>query len=282
MNYCKLMNNYKVSIIIPTRDCADMLKACLLSIRKQTYHNLEVIVVDGNSNDNTREVASSFGAKVLLFPELGDHRSEQRNMGVREASGELVVIIDSDMELEESLVADCVEKMSNTSIKALIIPERSFGQGFWSKCKALEKEFYVNNDWIEAARFFRKDDYLKLGGYNKNLTSGEDWDLSDRFRDLGRVERVKSYINHNEGRISLTKTVKKKFFYAKKISKYFSDNKTSKKAKTERGVLKRYCLFFSRPGLLFKNPVQGIGMLFMKTCEYFFGGLGYVYSKKGN
>jgi hypothetical protein len=44
--------------------------------------------------------------------------------------------------------------------------------------------------------------------------------------------------------------------------------------------LQRYQLFFSKPGKLFKNPMIGAGMLFMKTCEYAFGGAGYLLSGK--
>jgi len=45
------------------------------------------------------------------------------------------------------------------------------------------------------------------------------------------------------------------------------------------GTLTRYRLFLSRPGRLLANPFVGLGMLFMKTCEFGFGGLGYVLSR---
>ena len=56
-----------VSIVIPTLNCPENLKECLESIKNQTYSNIEVIVVDGHSTDNTPGMARNFGADVYSF-----------------------------------------------------------------------------------------------------------------------------------------------------------------------------------------------------------------------
>jgi hypothetical protein len=120
---------------------------------------------------------------------------------------------------------------------------------------------------------------LKVGGFDEKMVSGEDWDLSQRIENKGRIKRINDFIYHNEGKINLSKTIKKKFFYAGKFTDYAGKNKESEKFKKQTGILGRYKLFFSRPKKLFKNPIIGMGMLFMKTCEFGFGGLGYIFSK---
>ena len=118
------MDKPLVSVIIPVRDRADLIKNCLEKIKKQTYQNVEIIVVDGNSLDNSAAVAKEYTDKVFVFDKKGDYRCAQRNLGAEKASGKYVLIIDSDMELSEKVLEACVRKMaSGENVKGVIIPE---------------------------------------------------------------------------------------------------------------------------------------------------------------
>ena len=131
---------------------------------------------------------------------------------------------------------------------------------------------------MEAARF-KKSDYLAIGGYDETMVSGEDWDLSQRIEAKGAHGRINSFIYHNEGRISLWKSIKKKFYYAERFAQYKDAEKASSKVSQQTDIVGRYRLFFSNPKKLFKKPLLGIGMLFMKTCEFGFGAAGYLKSR---
>lgn len=266
-----------VSVIVPTYNSSQFLDACLQSIKDQTYQNIELIVVDNNSTDNTKDIARKYTDKVF---NKGPERSAQRNYGVKKSKGDYVLIIDSDMELTKDVVKACAEKISsNNELKGIIIPEESFGEGFWAQCKKLERSFYVGVDWMEAARFFDKKTYLDVGGYNEDMVSGEDWDLSQRVESQGRIDRIDKYILHNEGRLKLSRTLKKKYYYAQKFS-YYKSQTSSLNAGKQSGLIARYKLFFSQPLRLFKNPITGLGMLWMKTNEFLFGGIGYISRKR--
>lgn len=272
------MSNPLVSVIVTTRNNHETLDACLASIVNQTYQPLELVVVDRDSSDGTKMIARFY--TPLVF-NCGPERSAQRNRGVDKASGEFVVIIDSDMELSPHVIQDCVDTMLyKPQTKGIIIPEESFGRGFWAQCKRLERSFYQGNDSIEAARFFARATYQQVGGYDESMTSGEDWDLSARVRNLGRIERVTSIIRHNEGHFKLVKSLRKKYYYAGQAKAYFAKNDVGNKATADVGPLQRYKLFFSQPKRLLLNPFIGLGMLFMKTCEYGFGAFGYVFAGK--
>jgi glycosyltransferase involved in cell wall biosynthesis len=54
-----------VSIVIPTRNSSNTIEECLLAIQKQSYKNIETIVVDSKSTNDTREIATSRGCKVI-------------------------------------------------------------------------------------------------------------------------------------------------------------------------------------------------------------------------
>jgi glycosyltransferase involved in cell wall biosynthesis len=272
------MSNPLISVIVTTRNNHDTLDACLASIVNQTYQPIELIVVDRDSSDGTKMIARYYTSLVF---NCGPERSAQRNFAVNKASGEYVVIIDSDMELTPHVIQDCVDVMHyKPQTAGIIIPEESFGRGFWAQCKSLERSFYHGQDAIEAARFFSKDTYTDLGGYDESMVSGEDWDLSARARNLGRIERVSSIIRHNEGHFKLMKSLQKKYYYAGQAKAYLAKNNVGNKLTASSGPLQRYKLFLSRPQKLLVNPFLGAGMLFMKTCEFGFGAVGYVLSGK--
>jgi hypothetical protein len=192
----------------------------------------------------------------------------------------IILIIDSDMELGEGVVSSCVAAATNAKVGAVIIPEESFGKGFWAQCKRLERSFYVGQDSIEAARFFKRAVFEKAGGYNEEMTGGEDWDLSRRAGLIADIARATEYVRHNEGRLYFGKTARKMYYYAEHAVEYFAKNPTSSALTDQSGPLARYKLFFSRPGKLLRNPLLGLGMLLLKTAEYASGGLGYWRAKR--
>jgi glycosyltransferase involved in cell wall biosynthesis len=267
-----------ITVIVTTKNNHDTVGQCLHTIEQQSYQPIELVVIDNNSTDDTKEIAEKYTDKVF---NKGPERSAQRNFGVQKARGDYVLIIDSDMELTEHVVRDCVDKIEDEPrIRALIIPEESFGEGFWAQCKRLERSFYVGNDAIEAARFFKKRLYEQVGGYNELMTGGEDWDLTRRARELTSVERIDAFIRHNEGRPHFLRTTRKMYYYAQHAAAYFAENPTNSALTDKSGPLSRYKLFFSQPFKLFKHPLTSLGMLTLKTAEYIAGGLGYYQSKR--
>ena len=266
------MKNPLVSVIVTTRNNHATLEACLSSVAAQDYKQIELIVVDNNSSDDTKEIAARY--TKLVFNK-GPERSAQRNFAADKASGEYLLVIDSDMELGERVVSSCVDVVKKSpDVGGVIIPEESFGEGFWAQCKQLERSYYVGQDSIEAARFFRADAFEKAGRYSEEMTGGEDWDLSRRVAAVAPIARASEFIRHNEGRLYFGRTVGKMYYYAQHAREYFAKNPT-KSALTDRsGPLARYKLFFSRPAKLLRRPHVGAGMLLLKTAEYAVGGLG--------
>lgn len=103
------MENPKVSIIIPTYNRAHMIERAVASILAQTYENLEIVIVDDASQDNTVEVASSINdPRIKVFTkERNEGASATRNVGIAHASGEYLAFLDSD----DEFTADKIEKM---------------------------------------------------------------------------------------------------------------------------------------------------------------------------
>lgn len=270
-----------VSVVVTTYFSAEYLERCLLSIKNQTYQNIELIIVDNNSTDGTQEIARKYADKYFFGQ--ANERSAKRNFGARQGTGKYVLIADSDMCLSPEVVSSSVSAIEgNDSIKAVVMPEQSTGRSFWAKCKALERSFYVGVDWMEAARFFEREIFLEMGGYDESNTGSEDYDLPQRVKEkygLNSIGRAGSFIIQNEVDLSLIQSCKKKFYYASSFPKYAANKANANTFKKQSGLLRRYILFFSQPQKLFKTPMIGIGMLFMKTCEFAAGGAGYILAK---
>jgi glycosyltransferase involved in cell wall biosynthesis len=264
-----------VSIVIPTYNSEKTLAKCLESIKNQTYKNIEVIVVDKFSKDRTVEIAKKFDAKVIV--ESFD-RSAARNRGIKEAKGDYLLSIDSDMELTPRVIEECLEAINNNEkIGGVIIPEKSVGNSFWVKVRDFERSFYVNTP-IESARFFRMDLVRKVDGYDEDVIFFEESSLPQKIKELGyNVEkRINSVILHHEENFSLWKWLKKKYYYGKTAYVYME--KYKKYAKEKVSLSYRFGLFLKNKRF-YSKPLPAFGVIILKILEYFSAGLGFLVSK---
>lgn len=253
----------KISVIISTKNEEKNIRRLLLNLKKQTFDNFEVIVVDNFSTDDTLKIASKFTDKIF---QKGFERSSQRNLGLKKASGKYILFLDADMVPESDVLNQCYLLMeSNKNLAGVLIDEISIGKGFLAKIKALEKDLYYGGQFIEAVRFFRSKDLVQIGGFDENLISGEDWDLSQRIKKLGSFAKISARIYHYE-ESSLISDIKKKYYYAQHIKKYAV--KHPKFFKKQAGVFDRFLLLFSKPKLILKHPAEFVGLIFLKYLQF--------------
>ena len=264
-----------VSVIVPTKNAARTLDKCLHSLFQQPFGGVEVVVEDNGSGDATESTARAYRA---AFVQHGPERAFQKNMGARVAKGEYVVFIDADMTLAPTVLEECLAVAGPR--RAIIIPEESFGANFWARAKVLERRCYRGNDAIEAARFFRREDFLALGGFDEDLVaSGEDLDVSQRARRAGfEFRRISSLIMHDEGAPTPWETFVKWRYYGRNMAKYWKKNPVEARAQynpLRRGWLRHWRELVAAPHLT-------LAFLFLKACQL--GGvlLGVVDAKLGH
>lgn len=250
-----------ISVIVTTKNSARTLERCLQSIRSQRYTPLELLVVDDRSTDETKAIAIRYADRVL---DAGPERCAQRNFGVRQSCGKFVCILDSDMILNPDVLSDCASIIGPDQ-EAVIIWERSFGEGFWSACKILERSCYGPEDnTVAAARFFTRRLLDEIGLYDEGMIGGEDWDLSIRASSATSIGVAAATILHDEGHQKFWGLVRKKYYYGRGVRRFLRKHK---KEGLRRIQPMRPSLLLGM-GKIFKNPVLGFGCVLMKAGEF--------------
>ncbi len=259
-----------VSFIITTKNNAKTLGRLLESLKKQSYKKFEIIVVDNNSTDSTKEIARKYTDKVF---NKGPERSAQRNFSVAKARGKYVVILDSDMYLGEKVAEDCVQTMRATGCKALVIPEKTEGDNWISKVRRFEREMYEGDLTIEVARFFERKVFLEFGGYDTDLTGPEDYDLPYRISKKYKIGRAKEYLYHDESSLTLKRLLQKKYYYASHGAQYA--RKHPELVALQGNLLFRKAYFRNWKKIV-REPFNGISFVFVRLLEMMAALAGFI------
>jgi len=151
-----------VSITIPTYNSEKTLKQTLKSVKEQTYKNIEIIIIDSHSNDETLDLIKQFkGIKVYQYE---GNLLGARGLGVEKSKGKYILLLDSDHILERTAIERAIEKIKKFDM--LWIYERSY-----KPKKLLEKLYDADrvliqnyaSDYIEPVggtilpRFYKKE-----------------------------------------------------------------------------------------------------------------------------
>jgi glycosyltransferase involved in cell wall biosynthesis len=265
-----------ISVIIPTLNSENYLEKCLVSLKNQTYNNIEVFIVDDGSSDSTLEIAQRYECKILRNISRG--RTEAKNRGSYEANGIFYFFVDSDMELSSEVISECVNlSMSDPKIGGIVIPESSVGDSFWVKVRDFERSFY-SGTLVESARFFVADLVKKVGGFEEGIIFFEESTLPYKIQRLGFNihKRAKSEIFHHEENFSLGSWLKKKAFYGKTLGEY--TRRYRYYSSKQLGIVYRLFLFTKEGRRFLSRPELAIATLLLKSLESFAVGLGYAYS----
>lgn len=268
------MGTALVSIVIPALNSARTLARCLESIGRQVHHDIEVIVVDANSTDETVAVARRYGARVILSRDA--NMAIQTNLGIEGSSGRFVYRVDSDIELSRESVEACVLLCETGDVDAVCVfwaPDSSLG--FWARVRAFEAEFYRKDLFPRGARFFTREAIEVIGGFDAELEAGEDYDIFNRLAEanlkIGRVHTTDLHLGEPR---SLGEIVRKNYHYGKSARSFLAQH-------PELGVsqmMPPLVLFARVGGHALRNPGIAAGYLVYVTAKYISASLGLVAS----
>lgn len=250
-----------VSVIVPTRDNERTIEACLASVRRQTHPAVELVVVDNGSRDGTRATAQRLADRVMSG---GPERSAQRNLGIEAATGAWVLWLDSDMVLPPDTIEQALRTAAASGADAVALPERTIGSGFWTACRALERECYLDDPLLHNPRLIRRELLAGDGGFALSMSGPEDADLRLRLRAAGaRIELGTVLVDHDEGRLTVRSVVEKRYYYGRSLPA-FADRHEGAVSAQGRAVVRSYVRNWRR---LAGRPLHAVGMLGLRGLE---------------
>lgn len=211
-------NSSLVSIIIPCWNEEKFITKCLDSILAQDFpkEKLEVLVIDGISEDKTKEIVKEFIKKYPFIKLLENPKKFTPiglNIGIKEAKGDIIIRMDAHAEYEKNYISQCLKylkecKADNVGGVIKTLPSKD---NIWAKAIAivLSHPFGAGNSffrigskkpkWVDTVfgGCYRKEIFKKIGFFNERLIRSQDIEFNQRLRKSGGkillVPDIKSY-----------------------------------------------------------------------------------------
>jgi glycosyltransferase involved in cell wall biosynthesis len=181
------MNKLPVSVIIITRNAAVTLESCLESIRSNGA--AEIIVVDGNSSDNTLEIARRFTERI--FSDEGKGKSGARQLGAEVAAQDYLAYVDADIVLAESTLAQMLGDMRRgdyAGVSAHILPPRrklNYWEWGGGEHNRLSKQRHREGHLATAACILKRDIVIKYKFTTAHHGYIDDVDMETKIKKGG-------------------------------------------------------------------------------------------------
>ena len=239
-----------ISIIIPAYNSEKTIGKTIESLLKQNYSkkNYEIIIVDDDSSDNTQDTILKF-KQVRLIKQNHKGPATARNLGARNAKGDILLFTDADCILDKNWIKEMVKPFTNPEIIGVSgtyktlnndnFMARFIGYEIEERHERMKRQKFI--DFIGTfSAAYRKKIFLKFGGFDTRFktSSGEDPELSYRIDKAGlkMVFQPKAIVFHPHPN-SLWKYLKQKYkravwrnlmYWGKHKEKIMSDSYTSK------------------------------------------------------
>lgn len=193
-----------VSVVVPTHNRSGLLVRALRSIQRQTHTNLEIIVVDDASNDDTALVVQRIGDSRIRYLRHNVCRggSAARNTGIRAAAGEYIAFLDDDDEWVPEKIAEQLKAVGDAD--AVLCTASMNG----CRCGPVGSRHRIEPDDLRRGRYtgggtgilLARSSVLKETGFDECLPRCQDWDLFIRLVQRYTIAYLdKPLLTYNEG-----------------------------------------------------------------------------------
>ena len=194
-----LKYNPLVSVIIAVFNGEEYIERAINSILLQTYKNIEIIIVNDGSDDNTKDILKNYKENniVVIHNSMNIGISKSRNIGGRLAKGKYIAVQDADdVSLPQRIKMQVNFLESRPDIVLLGATQYNVNKGIrklgrYFNEEEIKRRLLLHNPIAHTSAFFPKTVYLALNGYNENFTVSVDFELYNRLMKFGNVAMIK-------------------------------------------------------------------------------------------
>ncbi|WP_037443138.1 glycosyltransferase family 2 protein [Pedobacter antarcticus] len=185
----------KISVIIPMYNASLSIRKCLYSVLNQTFAGeLEVIVVNDGSTDKSLDIVNNIidnqlkeNISITIINQKNSGVSKARNVGMMQSTGKLIALLDSDDEWLPRKIERQVEILNDNNLIDFLGCSRNnenlkiLGKEISTLHKASVNELLIKVYPQTSTAIFKRELFEKFGGYNEQMTHGEDANLWVRY-----------------------------------------------------------------------------------------------------
>lgn len=195
----------------------------------------------------------------------GLERSRQRNIGIENSVGNVIMWLDSDMSIDTGLVKEC-EGLIKMGYSCVYVPEVIVAKSFFGKIRKFEREFYTGT-WVDVPRVVAKNHCPR---FNEELHGPEDADFGNRIKG---IRAISTHCIYHHDDITLFEYLRKKTYYTKSMERYAELNPGDPCL----NIWYRCVVVFVERGKwkkLLRHPVLSLGILFLLLAR------GIIYARR--
>lgn len=169
-----------VSVVVPVYNMERFLAETLDSVLASDYPNFEVVAVDDGSTDGSAAILDSYAARdprVRVFRQPNGGVCRARNHAVSEARGRFILPVDSDDRISPTVISAAVAVMESDPRVRVVIPRAEFfgdRTGEW-RLPDYSPGLLARKNMIPISALYRRDDWVRVGGYCEDTVAREDW-----------------------------------------------------------------------------------------------------------
>lgn len=189
-----------VSIITPSYNQGEFIKATIESVLQQDYPRIEYIVMDGGSSDNTIEILKSYGNKIQWFSGRDKGQADAVNKGIEKAKGDIIGWLNSDDTYLEDAVSTMVEYFRKHPSVDMV-----YGEGYYTDKEGNIIDRYLTEMFsknrlaeqciiCQPTAFFTKDAFLRSGMLDVEHQLSMDYELWMKIAKTGKISYIPDYI----------------------------------------------------------------------------------------
>jgi glycosyltransferase involved in cell wall biosynthesis len=173
-----------VSVVIPTYNEEKDIQNCLESLKKQEIKDLEIIIVDDGSTDNTlgtiEETAKIKKLKIIILKQNHQGPGKARNLGAKQATGEILIFVDADMTFDKNYIKNLIKPILDDKDKKIIGTTHDYEiatntdkkySALWGKIRV---DYRKNKNEALIFRAIRKNKFLEFGGFDSKYGYADD------------------------------------------------------------------------------------------------------------
>ena len=185
------MQKPTISVIIPTYNAAKYLNSAVKSVLNQTFKDLELLIIDDGSKDDTKEVIKAFDDRRLkYFYQSNKGKSQARNNGIDKSTGQFISFLDADDYYYKNKLQYLFEFLNNNSqigcaaggVRRISEKGRTISQKRHCDNRLITIEDLLFGNSINICSTLIRSEYVKkIKGFDIRLKRGEDWDFHFRL-----------------------------------------------------------------------------------------------------